>query len=379
MINVDLIYFNAGGGHRAAALALQAVCHAQHRPWNIRLVNLMEVLDPEGAFRRVTGMAPEDWYNRRLAKGWTLGLAQELKVLQGLIRLGHASMHARLSKHWRRTAPAMVVSLIPNFNRVLCESLNDALPGVPYITVMTDMADYPPNFWREPDVAQHLVCGTDRAMAQALVAGHAKHLLHRVSGMIVHPRFYVPLVEERAQHRARFGLNADTPTGVVMFGGAGSKTMEAIARALPDTPLVLMCGHNAKLAANLRGQPSSAPRVVVEFTPDVRSYMALGDFFIGKPGPGSLTEAVLMGLPVVTVRNAFTMPQERYNTDWARENGLGLVLRGWNNVGSVPSILESELPALRTRVAAYRNRAVFEVPEILDRILCGQHDLALAA
>ena len=69
MTQVQLIYFNAGGGHRASALALQAVLHEQGRPWDVRLVNLFEVLDPTGRFQRITGKAPEDWYNQRLARG----------------------------------------------------------------------------------------------------------------------------------------------------------------------------------------------------------------------------------------------------------------------------------------------------------------------
>ena len=115
---IDLVYFNAGGGHRAAALALQEVIALQRRPWTVRLVNLAEVLDAKGTFRRVTGMAPEDLYNRRLARGWTLGLAQELKLLQGLIRLGHSAMLRPLQQHWLATEPDLVVSLVPNFNRV---------------------------------------------------------------------------------------------------------------------------------------------------------------------------------------------------------------------------------------------------------------------
>ena len=58
---IDLVYFNAGGGHRSAALALQEVIREQGRPWNVRLVNLLEVLDPEHKFRKYTGMAPEDY------------------------------------------------------------------------------------------------------------------------------------------------------------------------------------------------------------------------------------------------------------------------------------------------------------------------------
>ena len=73
MTNVDLIYFNAGGGHRAAAQALEAVIREQRRPWQVRLVNLFEVLDPQDRFRRLAGFAPEAFYNQRLARGWTIG------------------------------------------------------------------------------------------------------------------------------------------------------------------------------------------------------------------------------------------------------------------------------------------------------------------
>jgi UDP-N-acetylglucosamine:LPS N-acetylglucosamine transferase len=123
------------------------------------------------------------------------------------------------------------------------------------------------------------------------------------------------------------------------------------------------------LAARLRAQTSSAPRLVLVFTPDVARYMALADFFIGKPGPGCLSEAVQQGLPVITARNAFTIPQERYNTRWVQEQGLGLVLRGFGAIGPAVRTLLDDLPAYRSRVARIRCRAVFEVPDILANIL----------
>ncbi|HSW03845.1 glycosyltransferase [Aquabacterium sp.] len=369
MSTIDLIYFNAGGGHRAAALALQAVIAQQRRPWTVRLVNLVDVLDPQALFRKVTGLAPEDLYNKRLAKGWTLGLAQELKLLQGLIRLGHAAMRKRLARHWQATAPDLVVSLVPNFNRVLFESLAQARPGVPYVTVMTDMADHPPNFWIEPDQPQHIVCGTPMALAQARAAGHAEHRLHLCSGMILRPDFYDPLPLDRVAERQRLGLPLDQPVALVLFGGQGSPVMSSIARQLPETPLILLCGHNAALAAQLRAQPAAAARVVVGYTTEVRRYMALADVFIGKPGPGSLSEAVQQGLPVITSRNAFTMPQERYNVRWVRENGLGVVVSSFRQLAPALQSLLADRPAFAARVAGMHNRAVFEVPEILADLL----------
>jgi len=370
MTRVDLVWFNAGGGHRAAAQALEQVMHTQGRPWQVRKVNLTEVLDPTRVFRRLTGIEPEDLYNKRLASGFTLGLAQELRLLQGLIRVSHSGLVQRLTAHWAQTEPDLVVSLVPNFNRALHDSLAAARPGVPFVTVLTDMADHPPNFWIEPGTRQHLVCGTAQAVQQALAMGCMPDRVHRTSGMILRPDFYLPAVADRAAERQRLGLDAHTPTALVLFGGTGSSVMRRIALRLPETPLVLMCGRNAALADQLRALPAGpAPRVVVGHTPDVARWMQLADFFIGKPGPGSLSEAVQMGLPVLVTRNAWTMPQERWNTDWVQQQGLGQVCRSFRQVRTAVDELTAGLADFRVRVQQVHNRAVFEVPEVLERIL----------
>jgi hypothetical protein len=369
MTQVELIYFDAGGGHRAAASALETVIREQQRPWQVRRINLFEALDPKQRYRRLTGMAPEDLYNKRLARAWTRGMAQELKLLQALIRLGHRTLVRRLERHWRHGRPDMVVSLIPNFNRALHESLANACPGTPCVTVMTDLADYPPHFWIEPDATQHLVCGSAKAVAQALALGLPPQRIHRSSGMILRPDFYAPLTLDRAAERLRLGLDPGRPTGVVMFGGQGSRAMQEIARRLDDVQLILLCGHHRLLAEALREQASSAPRAVVGFTTEVRRYLMLADFFIGKPGPGCLSEAVQQGLPVVTLRNPRTLPQERYNTEWVLEQGLGLVIRQLADIRPAVGELLARLDEFKANVSELDNRALFEIPDILAGIL----------
>jgi len=394
MKTIDLVWFNAGGGHRAAAQALEQEILAQGRPWKVRKVNLTEVLDPSATFKSLTGIEPEDLYNKRLASGFTLGLAQELKLLQAMIRMGHETLVRRLQRHWAATRPDMLVSLIPNFNRCLHDSLKLACPGAPFVTVMTDMADHPPNFWIEPGLVQHLVCGTEHAARQAAAAGVPAARIHRASGMILRPEFhFAPRLErlserpaelpserqtERQTERLTAGLDADTPTGLVLFGGTGSRAMKRIAESLPRVPLILMCGRNEALADTLRQLPAPAPRIVVGYTPNVMRWMQLADFFIGKPGPGSLSEAVHMGLPVIVTRNAWTMPQERWNTEWVEQQGLGLVLRSFSQVQAAVDQITHDLAACRARVAAVQNHAVIEVPRILQRILDGAAPLALS-
>jgi UDP-N-acetylglucosamine:LPS N-acetylglucosamine transferase len=369
MKSIDLVYFNAGGGHRSAALALDAVIRELALPWQVRLVNLFEVLDPRDVFGKTTGMKPEQYYNARLARGWTLGLGQELKILQALIRLSHKSLTAQLQRHWQKTKPDMVVSLVPNFNRAMYHALMSVRANVPYVTILTDFADSPPHFWIEPHQAQHLICGTAKAVEQARAAGYDDRSIHATSGMIIRPDFYRPLKLDRRAERRKLQLDPDRPTGIVMFGGHGSKAMRRIAKRLDDTQLILVCGHNSALADELRTMSARAPRVVIGFSSQIRYFMQLSDFFIGKPGPGSISEAIQQRLPVIVVRNAWTMPQERYNADWVQERNAGIVLDSFSAIDSGVSAMTSRLGDYGESVARIQNRAIFEIPTILEGIL----------
>lgn len=374
---VDLVYIDAGGGHRASALALQAAILRAGLPWQVRLVNLREVLDPTDGFRRFTGIDPEDLYNQRIQRGWTAGLAQELKLLQAMIRWSHAALVRRLRAHWATTRPDLVVSLIPNFNRALRAGLALACPGAPYVTVLTDLADHPPNFWIEEGLDQHVVCGSARAVQQARDAGCAPSRIHATSGMILRHGFHDESdrhfdAEDRAGARRSAGLDPDRTTAIVLFGGQGSKAMLDIARQLPDVQLILACGHNAKLAQALRAAPAppgQAKRLVLGFTPELAPTMRLADFFIGKPGPGSVSEAVQMGLPVIVACNRWTLPQERYNAQWVRSHGVGIVVPGFAKVREAVDALVAGLPAYRQATGRLRNRAAFELPEVLREVL----------
>jgi 1,2-diacylglycerol 3-beta-galactosyltransferase len=371
---IDFIYFDAGGGHRSAVTALREVIAEQRRPWETRLVNLQEVLDEMDPFRKLTGVRAQDVYNGMLNQGWTLGSAQLKTVYHGLIRLSHSAQVARLERHWLRSRPDLAVSVIPHFNRALAESLRNTHPGVPFVTILTDIADSPPHFWIERQM-QHLVCGSARAVEQARRLGHPKARIWQTSGMIVHPRFYAqPEIDRRAE-RQRLGLHPDLPTALLLFGGQGSRAMLRIVQrmdaARAGVQAIALCGRNTELAAGLLRLHLRMPLHVVGFTAGIPYYMRLSDFLIGKPGPGCVSEAAVMGLPMIVESNSWTMPQERYNPQWILDQNFGLVVDGFSRVA--PAVQELLRPAnyrqFKDALAAHRNRAVFEIPEILDAIL----------
>jgi 1,2-diacylglycerol 3-beta-galactosyltransferase len=376
---IDFIFFDAGGGHRSAALALKGVIEQQERPWDVRLVNLQDILDPLDIFRKYTGIRMQDVYNLMLKKGYTLGSKQMLPVMHGLIRLYHGRQVKLLTKFWNDSTPELVVSLIPNFNRALFQSLCAAdqtahRPPTPLMTILTDMADYPPHFWIERQ-EQYFVCGSEKAVQQARNLGHPDNRIFKTSGMIVRPRFYEPVEIDVPRQRERLGLSPDLPTGLVLFGGQGSNRMVSIAKSVDRSglpvQLIFICGKNQVLQRRLKDLPLRFPHLLEGFTNEIPYYMRLCDFFIGKPGPGSISEALAMKLPVILESNAWTLPQELYNAEWVKEKQLGVVLNSFSRIDEgLKQILDPAIYAqFRRNVEGINNRAIFEIPEIVNSLL----------
>ena len=210
--------------------------------------------------------------------------------------------------------------------------------------------------------------------------GHSNGKVFRTSGMILNPKFYESRNVERSQERQRLGLDSDCPTALVLFGGQGSNEMLEIARRLEHYPgalqLIFICGHNRKLAAKLRNMRTGKHRHVEGFTTEIPYFMRLADFFVGKPGPGSLSEALACGLPVIVVCNSWTLPQERYNAEWIAAHRFGIVLRDFRGIGRAVAEMLGPDAMFRANVAQYANRAVFEVVDILQEIFDGSPLLA---
>src|SRR3984885_7884318 len=189
MKTLELVFFDAGGGHRSAANALCEVVSRQQRPWEMKMMNLQELLDQMDLFRKLTGVRMQDISNQLLRRGWTLGSPALMKGIHGVIWALHAKQVKLLVDYWRNNRPDMVVSVIPNFNRALYQAMRQVMPEVPLVTILTDMADYPPHFWIERQ-HQYLICGSDRAVEQARSMGQPGERVVGDTRIIRLPRFY---------------------------------------------------------------------------------------------------------------------------------------------------------------------------------------------
>ena len=99
--------------------------------------------------------------------------------------------------------------------------------------------------------------------------------------------------------------------------------------------------------------------------------MQLSDFFIGKPGPGSLNEALAMNLPVITECGSATLVHERYNATWVEENQVGLVVKNFKQIHkAVNTYLDpNSFLHYRAQVAKLKNRGIFEAIDFLQQLV----------
>jgi UDP-N-acetylglucosamine:LPS N-acetylglucosamine transferase len=373
---VLLFTIDAGGGHRAAARALAAAAEETGAPFRFRVESFQQTLLPLDVLKRATGLSLEDAYNAILRRRWNALMVPLLRLMHAGIRVRRPAIVRTLAA-WLRDEPrpSAVVSVMPNFNGVMRDAIREALPGVPLVVVLTDLADFPPRFWIEPGI-DRVVVGTDEARTQALATGIPENRVVRVSGMVMHPRFYRAGGEEaRERTRGEMGFSPADFVATLLFGGKGSPEMAPLAERLvdtsPDLRVVAVCGENPALFERLAPVEARAGGRLVRlgFTDRVAEILAASDVLVTKPGPGSLSEAFHRRVPVVVTRNVHTIPQERFNTDFVRDRGLGLVVAHWREIP--PAVLRlsrdaGALAAMRERLAALPpNRAVYEVVELL--------------
>lgn len=386
---INVITGQGGAGHYATYHAIRAIAEQQHLPWQFQITDVDDIITELSGQSQVKnaydtfGFSAHDLYNWMVKSDWTWLWPFLMRLNKLLVKLNYEMGVRICAQRLREQQPDLIVSVMPLFNKMIWESVQRTSPDTPIVTVLTDFADCPPHFWFEPKTGNYFICGTDKAVAQARSLGVKPEQIIQTSGLVIHPNFYPSRHRDRLpmnsfmrqQERQRLGLDPDKITGLVMFGGNGSQVMLDIAKRLErfqdSLQLIFICGHNEVVMNQLRQSQGLQKRVIISFTDDMPYYMQLADFFIGKPGNVSISEAIAMQLPVITECNAFTMMQERDCAKWVAEEVVGIVLPNFKSIDrAVAVLIQSEnYTHYRANLAALNNRAVFEVVGLLQRLL----------
>lgn len=105
----------------------------------------------------------------------------------------------------------------------------------------------------------------------------------------------------RAEAAAKWGLDAEKPTVLVMGGSQGARRLNQIVAALPEGPQVLHIagpGDEARVRAEVGEREGHR---VLGFCDDMPAAYAAADAVVARSGASSLTELGFLGLPSVLV------------------------------------------------------------------------------
>ena len=355
--HVDIVYFDAGSGHRSAALALERALEMLRPGWQVRLVNVEELFAVHPRFHRILCRGINH-FNAMLRRERVF----DLKGLINLSLLFHDLLTprdlAQVAGFWAERPPDAVVSVTPMYNPAIYRSARYVNPRATCITIPVDFEEAKRRYWFTPKVSQHYLLGSERLVEQARAAGVPEAMLHRLPGFIVDPGLYEPQVS-RGSSLAALGLDTRLPTGLLSFGGQGSVVMLDLARRLAEANLainmIFLCGRNEAVRATLAQLTTPYRKVVLGYEPlTPLPYLRLADFFIGKPGTMTISEALVLGRPLVAIKSTGMRPVQAGNERWMTEHGIGIVARPRALARAVRGMIGEPGYAERARQAYHR-------------------------
>lgn len=352
-----------GGGHVAAARALEAACReAGLEASHVDLLDYTSL-----PFRRLyrqayfdlVRSAPEfvDWLGRRLDRSPSEQKSRQAKVRARLTRLISYYLPVLIRRtrpdvilHTHFLAPELLSTrLAPDLLR-----LQGGKGNIRQAVVITDFFAH--SFWLQPNVWRYFVASEEVAVhlrASGVAGGRI-----RVSGIPIDLRYAA--LPGKAEARRSLGLPAGRERVLVMAGGLDARALETILKQLRALrwPLgvTVICGRSPELLEAAQrsvgenddlAQDDLVHFNVCGFSEDVPLHMASADLLVGKPGGLTSSEALATGLPFAIVQ---PYPiQEEANSSFLLEHGAAMRIE--------PLTL-----------LAYKLRRFFEQPELQTRM-----------
>lgn len=245
----------------------------------------------------------------------------------------------------------------------LCKILHDQNPDIVVFTnpwiigyVMAAIKKMPPNVrpiavslvidigyellppsWYHPDIDSYIV-PTLEAKRQLIQFGAFADDI-KVIGMPVHPSILAtrPTRLDEKSKTLNYRSIIKPSKILVMAGRAGTKNTFQIIEGLLGLDIQLditvLCGMNAILKKKIEHHVSrihskSDIRIRVEgFVENIEPYMKEAHLIISKPGALTVSEAIVLGVPVILDCDPVMMAQEVGNASFVSANGVGLIAR----------------------------------------------------
>jgi len=312
---------DTGGGHRAAAQAIEEAIHHLHpHSYETFIEDIWKYHTP--------------WPVNKLPNSypWLTGPGQPLWKLMWF-GTAHISAHKlvvptispvleyKVTRYLNAVQPDLVVSVHPFMNHLGLKWLKKIKLDVPFVTVVTDMVSIHP-LWICPRATCCLV-PTETAGNFAVKFGMPPEKVE-VCGQPVRLKFMMMPADKTAV-RQQLGLDMYRRTILIMGGGEGFGPVFDIARTLaqwvPQAQLLVVAGRNKSLKEKLESVDWEIPTHIYGFVDNMPELMRASDILITKAGPGTISEAFIAGLPPLI--SGYIPGQEKGNVTYVQKHQAG--------------------------------------------------------
>ncbi len=317
--HILFLFSDTGGGHRSAT---EAIIEAIRLEFGERISTEMVDIFLDIAPRPLNYLPKWYPYMVRFPELWGLSYkaSNGSRRARLIVESAYPYVRRRLHKVIRDYPADMIVSLHPLANDPFLHALGKN--RVPFITVVTDLVTTHA-LWYHKDVDLCLV-PTEAARQRGMLTPLDPEKI-RVVGLPVADRFCKP-VGDKAALRQKLGWPQENQVVLLVGGGEGmgplEKTAMAIAEANLPITLVIIAGRNASLKERLEAHPWPMKTFVYGFVREMPDFMCASDILVTKAGPGTITEALNAGLPMILYSR---LPgQEDGNVDYVISEGVGV-------------------------------------------------------
>jgi len=366
----------AGGGHLAAAAALEEAWRSRRPDDTVERIDLITFFSPlhkkiyTTGYVKLVERAPELW-------GMLFDKTDNPKVVRRLAKLSRAfpgSSRKKFVRYLKQFKPDAV--LCTHFAPLeILGSLQTSEGGVPRrlnrIEKMGARGTRPSENWKPPfvvsvvtdfeahalwmDACVDLYCVAAEETRARLLARGVPPENTVVTGIPIAAKFS-PEPDARIV-RKTLGLRDKLPVLLVLSGGFGMGPVAEILAELDKAPqpfqTVVVTGRNEKLRRDLASRTRRHPTQVLGFATNMHELMAVAYLIITKPGGLTVSEALALGKPLFILN---PIPgQEAANSDFLLEHGAAAKV---NRVEDLPFRIEQLLGSKRLAEMAKAAKAL---------------------
>ena len=318
-----ILFSDTGGGHRSAAEAIgEAFYYAYPNQAEIFLVDVFKDATPfpvnqtPKIYLPLTTYAEFAWAALFSMSNNPLMRMPSRVMIDGIAGLG-------VRRVLRRQKPDLVVNVHPIFTSVARRAVHSVRKGTPYVTVVTDLFTAH-QLWYDAETDLTIV-PTDGARQVGERVGVPKNKMC-VVGLPVSLKFLGDS-KSKIELRAELGLDPSMKTALLVGGGEGMGKLYEIARMIDHArlpiQLVIIAGRNNALKQKLEESPWQIQVSIQGFVTNMPDWMRASDVIITKAGPGTITEAITCGLPIIL--SGFLPGQEEGNVDFVQQGRVGVL------------------------------------------------------